>query len=415
MIKKLRRKLILIVMSVVALILLGIFATLLVTTQKNNERMSVGALGQALNSRAFSDGAQPSFADGRPPRAQGAGPQMRLPVLIVEIDAQGQIAPLSNQLHFIGETDIAPIVELALSSPQPVGILSGYALRYLRENTQNSTRIAFIDISVEQEILKTQIVNSLCVGGLAMLSFFILSLFLARWAVGPVELAWAQQKQFIADASHELKTPLTVILSNAEMLRSEIPLEDDKNSRRLAHIHAEAVRMKQLVADMLTLARSDSQKKTAIHSAVDFSDIVKSTVLMYEPILYDEGKALSYEIEDGLSVRGDTPQLQQVLHILLDNARKYASPHGAVDVHLSKAANRRLLLRVSNEGSPIPKADLKRIFLRFYRRDEARSARGSFGLGLSIAQSIVQEHGGSIWADSDEKAGNSFYVALPLV
>lgn len=229
-----------------------------------------------------------------------------------------------------------------------------------------------------------------------------------------MEVAWEQQRQFIADASHELKTPLTVILSNADMLSEEKSLGERKNIRRVEHINAEAVRMKQLVEDMLILAKSDSSEKAEILNPVDFSYLVESAVLMYEPIIYDEGKSLSYELADNLSVLGDGSRLQQMVHILLDNARKYSSAKGAINVCLTKAENKGLLLEVRNEGIPIPKEDLQKIFLRFYRRDESRSEHGSFGLGLSIAQSIAHDSKGKIWAESDGKSTNSFYIALPL-
>lgn len=412
MIQKLRRKFVLIVMAVVSLILLAIFFTMLLTTQKNNERMSVGLLRQALNAGSFPDGGQP-FGGGKPDRAEGLTPRTRLPVLVVEIDREGKVTALLNQLHFVEEDEIAPISALALDRAESVGTLRSYGLRYLREATETGVRIAFADISVEREMLQTQIANSLLIGGSAMLAFFLLSLLLARWAVGPVEAAWEGQRQFIANASHELKTPLTVILSNADMLRTE-EAAGDKNARRVEHIHAEAVRMRRLVEDMLMLAQADSKEKTEIHEIVDFSYLTKSAVLMYEPMIYDEGKRLTYEIEDGLSVRGDPAQLQQVLHILLDNARKYSPPGLPIRLRLSRAEHKSLLLAVSNAGDPIPKEERERIFLRFYRRDEARSEHGSFGLGLSIARSIVDAHHGRIWADSDEESGNRFSVSLPL-
>ena len=415
MIKRLRRKLVLIVMAVVTLILAAIFFTMLFTIQSNNEQMSVDILHQALNMRDFPDGAKAPLVNDGPSPTERPAPQMRLPVLIMEIGKDGNVSVISNQLYFIGENDIVPIAELAANKTENPGILSDYDLRYLRKDLTGGVRIALADVTVEQEILKTQIANSLLIGGLAMLAFFFLSLFLARWAVRPVEIAWEQQKQFIANASHELKTPLTVILSNADMLRTEKNLEGDKNFRRMEHIHGAALRMKELVEDMLTLARSDSGERKAINSVVDFSHIVKSTVLVYEPIFYDDRKEFSYQIEDGLFVRGDIPRLQQVIHILLDNARKYSSAQGAIHVRLSKAEHKSLLLEVTNQGPPIPKAELRQIFLRFYRRDESRSEHGSFGLGLSIAQSIVSGHKGKIWAESDEISGNSFSVSLPLV
>lgn len=415
MIKKLRRKLVLIVMAVVTLILLGIFLTLLVTTQKNNERMSVGILYHALDIRSFPGTTKPPLGANTLFPSESVAPNMRAPVLVVRVDNDGSIRIASNQFYFIEEADIEPITELALSTSDSLGVLKDYKLRYLRETTELGTRIAFTDISMEQEMLRIQMANSLLIGGAAMLAFFFLSLFLSHWAVRPVAVAWERQKQFIANASHELKTPLTVILSNADMLRTGKSFVEDKDARRLEHIHAEAVRMKQLVEDMLTLARSDSMEGARIHGTVDFSYVVKSAVLMYEPIIYDEGKKLSFEISDRLSVTGDMPRLQQVVHILLDNAHKYAPPGGAIRVDLSKAEHKKLLLKVSNEGAPIPQNELAHIFLRFYRRNESRSEHGSFGLGLSIAQSIVSEHKGRIWAESDEKQGNYFYVSLPLV
>lgn len=405
MIKRLRRKLVLMVMAVVTLILLAIFFTMLVTTQKNNERMSTGILYHALESRSFQGGEKPRLP---------APPNMRAPVLVVEIEEDGGVHVDSNQFYFIEEADIGAIAALASEARESLGVLKDHKLRFLRESTENGVRIAFTDVSMEQEMLRVQIVNSLLVGAAALFAFFLLSLFLARWAVRPVALAWERQKQFIANASHELKTPLTVILSNADMLRNEAPPGDARDTRRLEHIHAEALRMKQLVEDMLALARSDGTESAQTHGPVDFSYVVKSAVLMYEPISYDEGKKLSYEIPEGLHVTGDAQRLQQVAHILLDNACKYAVPGGAIHVELTKTEHKKLLLKVSNEGSPIPQEELEQIFLRFYRRSESRSEHGSFGLGLAIAQSIVGEHKGRIWAQSDEKLGNSFYMSLPL-
>ncbi len=238
--------------------------------------------------------------------------------------------------------------------------------------------------------------------------------FLSRWAVHPVEVAWERQKQFIADASHELKTPLTVILSNADMLCKDGTFEDKKMTRRMEHIKSEAGRMKHLVDDMLSLARSDNVGKTAVPGKIDFSDIVTSAMLIYEPILYDEKKKLIYDVNSNLIVSGDAEQLQQLIHVLMDNAAKYCSEGGFVKVELLATDRKHVLLKVYNDGEPIPKEDLSKIFLRFYRRDEARSAQGGFGLGLSIARAIVSDHSGKIWAENSKEQGNTFCVLLPL-
>ena len=412
MIKRLRRKFVLVVMAVVTLILLAIFFSMLVSTQGNNRRISEGILRQALGTRPFNPGARPMPENDRPPPSREDTRDMRTPILVVEIGG-GSPVTIFNQLHFIGEDDVAPLARLALNASGSTGVLQAYALRYMRDTVDGRTRIAFADISMEREILKTQVVNSLLIGLIAMLLFFLLSLFLARWAVRPVEAAWERQKQFIADASHELKTPLTVILSNSDMLRVGEAFTDEKNARRAEHIHAEALRMKRLVEDMLTLAKSDSAESRGEHLPVDFSYAVNSAVLMYEPVAFDEGKRLLYDIHPGLCVTGDPQKLQQALHILLDNAVKYSPAGSVIRARLSAAENRTALLCVENEGEPIPPGELEAVFLRFYRRDKARSG-DSFGLGLSIAGSIVSAHRGKIWAESNGVDVNRFYISLPL-
>ncbi len=408
MIRKLRIKFIVIVMTIVSVILLAIFFTMLMTTQKNNERMSRDMLRQALRTASFPDNGSLPPGDDRPGR--------RFPVLVVDVkkDKAGSVSTVVNQLHFFNQEDVEPLVEVVLSREADFGILPDYELRYLREDREGGSRIAFADISMEAEMMKAQIGNSLMIGGASMEAFLLITIFLARWAVKPVEVAWERQKQFIANASHELKTPLTVILSNAGMLRTGNSFKDEKAARRLDHIHAEAMRMKQLVEDMLFLAKSDHGERTQVYSAVDFSYLVTSAALVYEPVIYDEEKEFFYEIEDNLLVAGDEVRLQQVIHILLDNAQKYSSSGGRIQLTLGKGEHNTLLLKVSNEGAPIPKEELEQIFLRFYRCDGSRSHHGSFGLGLSIAQSIVTGHKGKMWAESDGKSANYFFVSLPL-
>ena len=163
---------------------------------------------------------------------------------------------------------------------------------------------------------------------------------------------------------------------------------------------------------MLTLAKSDNAETPNIYSFFDFSYTVKSAALMYEPIVFDEGKKLEYEIENGLSVMGDSQKLQQAIHILLDNALKYSSANSLISISVCRSEHDTLLLKVENEGVPIPAHELENIFLRFYRQDDSRSEHGSFGLGLSIAQNITSEHNGKIWAESDGVSRNCFYIRL---
>jgi len=189
---------------------------------------------------------------------------------------------------------------------------------------------------------------------------------------------------------------------------------DKKIARRIEHIKAEAIHMKKLVEDMLVLAKSDSMEKVPLFSKIDFSDIVTNAILVYEPIIFDAKKKLVYHVQDGLMVMGDREELQRLVHILLDNTSKYCPEKGVIRVDLKESERRRAVLKVFNEGAPIPRKELDKIFLRFYRCDESRSGHESFGLGLAIAQNIVNMHNGKIWADSQAESGNTFYVSLPL-
>lgn len=289
--------------------------------------------------------------------------------------------------------------------------MNEYKLRFLK--SEDGKRIALADISTEQEMIKNLIINSIMIGAAALTAFFLVSLFLSHWAVRPVEAAWERQRQFVSDASHELKTPLTVILSNAEMLCFRRTFLEKKEARRIEHIQAEAIRMKKLVEDLLLLAESDSVERTKIQENVDLSYLVTNAVLTFEPIAFDDGKKIIYDLQNKISIIGDAQRLQQLVSILLDNAVKYCSPGGKIHVSLKENSKKNAVLVVTNDGEPISEEEGNQIFQRFYRIDKSRSAHDSFGLGLSIAESISREHGGKIWMESNA-CGNSFFVALPL-
>ncbi len=412
MIQKLRRKFIFILMSVVTLILLAVFVSMLLSTSSNTQRMSETMLQQALKMQSPLQSLRPpQVEDGRNP-VGAVSPGTRMPIMVAEIGADGTISFLTNQLYFIEEDEAKSAVRAAMNAEEGSGILQNYELRF--QKSDDGVRIALADISMERAMLRSLIINSLMIGGAALAVFFFVSIFLSRWAVRPVELAWKKQRQFVADASHELKTPLTVILSNAEMLSADGTFTDEKKSRRMGHIRAEAARMKKLIDDLLTLAKTDSTKGTMVRERVDFSFLITSTVLTFEPIVFDDRKKLTYEVQDKIFVAGDAQRLQQLLSILLDNAVKYCPSGGLITINLKEIDKKNALLSVFNDGEPIPKEEIPRIFQRFYRIDKSRSTHGSFGLGLAIAKSIVREHGGKIWVESDDENGNSFFVALPL-
>lgn len=274
--------------------------------------------------------------------------------------------------------------------------------------------IVFMDISSEiaamRNLYRTCII--ICLGSFA--SFLVISIFFARWAVRPVEEAWAQQRQFVSDASHELKTPLTVILTDAEMLKS--PRFDEAHKKQFTeNILTMSKQMRGLVESLLQLARVDNgaiQKMPL--QRIDFSSLVSDELLTFDALFFEKGLTLVDNIADGIAVHGSEQHLKQVVEILLDNAQKYSDPHGTVQVSLQKSGTHHCVLRIADPGTPIAPEDLKRIFQRFYRIDEARAMNHSYGLGLSIAENIVKNHKGRIWAESADGI-NSFHVELPMV
>ena len=278
----------------------------------------------------------------------------------------------------------------------------------------------------------------LFIGVLGFLVFLGISVLLSRWAVRPVDLAWRQQRRFVADASHELKTPLAVIMTNAELLQSREYGEE--NQRKFAEgILATSRRMKILVEQLLELAKTESADVKKNFRPVDFSGLVQSALLTFEAVFFECGLELEAQADEGVTESGEDWKLRQAVDILLDNARKYSRQGGRVRVSLrggetqreegrrhaakrgeaqrrtrGKRAKGRCLLTVESQGQTLSPQELKDIFKRFYRADPARQNDGSFGLGLSIAQGIVNQHGGRIWAESRDGV-NSFYIELPTV
>lgn len=336
---------------------------------------------------------------------------IRVPYFMVQINNQGTLSV--NSANFFSNTEHEQLVDIAAiarNREYTSGVLKEYDLQYSREVTPFGERIVFIDISRDRVIMNDLLKSCGIIGFLSLSVFFVISLGFAQWAVKPVDQAWKQQKQFVADASHELKTPLTVILTNAELLSSQH--EEAARNQFIQNIQTMSLQMRGLVESLLDLARLDNGTAQMGFSDLDFSRLTEDSLLPFEPLYFEQGLALEGRVEEKLMVRGSESHLRQVLDILLDNALKYSVPDCTVSVTLQRHGMH-CLLGVSGSGAEISREDLKNIFKRFYRIDKVRTMNRSYGLGLPIAQSIVQEHNGKIWAES-QNGINTFYVQLPL-
>ena len=342
-----------------------------------------------------------------------------LPFFRVLIDADGKIVDMDGDYYDLtqegSEAVLEELVSAVTASEEKVGDLRDYNLRYYRSGARkwDGQIIIFMDISSEIATMQNLYRTCVIIGLGSFASFLVISIFFARWAVRPVEEAWAQQRQFVSDASHELKTPLTVILTDAEMLKS--PRFDEAHKAQFVeNILTMSNQMRGLVESLLQLARVDSGaiQKMPLQT-IDLSGLVSDELLTFDALFFEKGLTLAEDITDGITIHGSPQHLKQVVEILLDNAQKYASPQGTVQVTLQKSGAHHCLLSVSDPGDPIRPEDLKKIFQRFYRIDEARAMNHSYGLGLSIAENIVKNHKGRIWAESAEGI-NTFRVELPM-
>ncbi len=399
MIQKLRLKFVAICMVLMTAVLGIVFASFYISAQWNIERSSMEVLQRVIQQDSY--GLLPG-------RNQD---QLQLPYFTVELAGDNTAYVTGGTYSNLDNTEeLQQILGLCLQDGRGSGTIDSYNLRYLRRDNGFFQRIAFVDISMEKNTLDDMARSFLQIGGVALVILLGISALLAWWATRPVETALRQQRQFLSDASHELKTPLTVILSNAELL-SGAALEP-RPARWADNIHSEAGQMKTLVEEMLTLARADNMPQTAVHTAQSLTDIVTDTVLSFEPVAFEAGKTLTSQIADGVEVEGDGDKLRRLAGVLLDNAVKYADEGTTVEVTLEKA-DRRARLTVINRCAPIPPEQLRRLFERFYRADASRGEKSGFGLGLPIAASIVEEHKGTIKAESDDLS-TRFIVTLPL-
>ena len=334
----------------------------------------------------------------------------RFPCFVAEVLPSGTVRVSGSSYYDLDDEEtLLDVVSQALADGDESGVLTQRHLRFYRQDGPLSVRLAFMDSTFEQATLRALVRVCLLIGGGALLVLLGISWLLSGFVSRPVVRTWQDQQQFISDTSHELKTPLTVILSSADLLEESASGEQQ---RYVDNILAESRRMKELVEDMLTLSRTESGRAAAPFAPLDLSDLVTDAALRFEPVAFEAGHPLEYDIQNGLSLTGDCQQLDQLVDILLDNAVKYAAPGGAIRLTLN-AAGRNAVLAVENPGERIPAEKLSHLFDRFYRVDDARTGAAGFGLGLAIARQITARHKGIIAAASDERA-TRFTVTLPL-
>lgn len=419
MLGKLRVKFVVLNMVTVALVLSVAFSAICILNWQQSVNGVYEAMRTSVN-KAASDLSDHSSGAGEASTKPGEGPQGLsigtydkkglIPVAVYVCSKEGLENVASATSATLSEEAVSAAAQEVISAPDGRGEISEYGLFYLKRTVGGVQYVAFADH--ESAASWRSLVPVLGAVGLAALGvFFVLALLFARWALRPVESAWESQRQFVADASHELKTPLTVVLANSAILMEHPDRSVASQTKWIESTQREAEVMQSLVEDMLDLARLD-EKAGLKRELVDFSDIVELELLQFESVAYEREIDLSSEVASGVTVEGDGARLARVVAALLENACKYAGEGGSVRATLA-CKGKKAALSVSNTGAQIPPEDLPHVFDRFYRADKARTrCVGGFGLGLAIAREAIERMGGSISVRSDPDE-TVFAIELP--
>ncbi|MBR3837676.1 MAG: HAMP domain-containing histidine kinase [Clostridia bacterium] len=398
MFKKSRRKIVAAIMSILVLLWIGTLGTIYASSyfemKNQNQRMLQahaqmyslpGTFGEALPPTGPKPGGEHKFAPGFDPQS----PMFRLSTFYtVAVSESGEILDIKNDPPTVHTNeDLALLAKAILKENDTNGTKK--SLSFHKTDKGDYTLIAFMDNTVFNESATTLFRYTLLFGGGALLLFFFLSVYLARKIVDPLEESYEKQKQFISDAGHELKTPVSVVSANAELLEREIG-----ENLWLQNIQYENERMGMLVAKLLELARTENV--TPQMEQIDLSHLVAGEALPFESVAFEKGLELKCWIAKEIGVEGNAAELKQIVSILLDNAIGHSKGQGEVFLSLKKERGF-AVLSVINKGDEIPPEQRAQLFQRFYRADPARSGEDPhYGLGLAIAKAIVTSHKGSI-------------------
>lgn len=485
MLKKLRIKFIAIIMAAVTVILTAVFASICVINWQQNVGELDSSLDGALQAVAlqvswlgdvdddFDDEDEEEW-DGEIGRHWNERDTDRSRPLAIYRFSDDGFSLVSHPRVRVGDAALERAASLLHPGENVSGIIDEYELCYQEKVIAGTTYVAFTEAAFLPDWKRLVLVLGL-VEAATLVVFFGVALLFSRWALRPVERAWRQQRQFVGDAAHDLKTPLTVILANSAILLEEPSMEEGERAKWIRSTQAEARGMQTLVEDMLLTMAPDSDERptaakakavsaeamaaeevafseatsaevgaaapeagesvtasgpsaceapeppeapAASESVADLSRIAQHELLQFESVAYERSLVLEDAIEEHCIVALAPAKAKRLMTVLLDNACKYANEGGEVRVSLEReeasGANEapRVCLRVFNTGTPIAPEALPKVFDRFYRGDAARTSREGHGLGLAIARTVVEEAGGSLGVESDA-AGTVFTARLP--
>ena len=425
MLKRLRRKIVALIMVLVGLVLVGSMAlgpvVLLIKLNDAAENVLIESADRGpLKLGGPRIGKQPTPSAKELDNISGSP----YPVFCVSLSSDGTLIANSKATS-MDDGVLADAIGRVMASSSDTGRIHDLSLMYARVATDDGVNVAFLDTSIIDDNVLSSAVLALQRIAIGMVVLFGIAVVCARYVTRPVAEAWEQQQRFVADASHELKTPLTVILASADIMGQHPEKSVGDQGKWLSSIEDEAKRMKKLVEELLAAARADEEvagseaKTDAPMAVVDFSELVARSCLHLEAVAFDKNISFAWTAQDRLACKGREEELERLVKILLENAMKYAAPcaaQGAAQAQVTLSAERagaKIKLWVRNSGEPIAPDVLPHLFERFYRADPARGGGESFGLGLYIAHTVAEGHHGSLTATSSNADGTVFTLMLP--
>ena len=325
---------------------------------------------------------------------------------IVTLDSDGNVTDTDTGKIAAVDTDTAEeYAEKVWEHTKTHGFLSSY--RYIKTEEDGSTQIIFLDCTRSMNTFEAFLATSLVVAVAGMAAFLILVIVLSKKIVRPVSEAYEKQKRFITDAGHEIKTPLTVIDADTEVLEMECG-----ENEWLSDIRKQTVKLKDLTNSLIYLSKMEESRESVQKIDFPISDMVEETAGSFEALAVTQNKTFDLEVEPMLTYCGEEKSIQRLVSILLDNALKYSPEGGKISVKFGKVG-KNLQLSVYNTAEHVDQKNISHMFDRFYRFDESRNSEtGGYGIGLSIARAIVESHKGKITAKSED--GKSMCMTVVL-
>lgn len=397
MFKKLKTRFILINMTLLTIVFISIFSFLYFMTNHSINRETNMNIDSLMNNS--------------PKQKPNSGN------IVVELDNSGNITNYFVHLNYDMTTvKLQNAINTIYESNKNNGKIKidDYIYKYEKRSFRFFSKIVLLNITSEESLKIRLIQIFVLAGSISLIFLLIISIYLTNKSIEPIKETFNRQKQFIADASHELKTPLTIIKTNTSLLLSN-PEDTIRNqSKWIKYIDSQSDRMSELVNEMLSLAKLDVEKNKLIFSPINLSNMIESMLLTFDAIIFENKITLNTNINKNIMINANEESIKKLFNILMDNAVKYTNKEGCISVNLVTDKSKSRLV-IKNTGEGIPKDKLNKIFERFYRADDSRDREtGGYGLGLSIAKSIVTQHKGKIYASSNLNKDATFTVDLPL-